>query len=464
MAMPSPIPQLEFPEKLQCLFSPKRYLVLYGGRGAGRSWGVARFLLLQAMAKHVTVLCARELQKSVSESVHKVLRSQIERIGLTSSFDVQRDYIYGPNNSEFSFIGIKNDPNKVRSYEDIDICWVEEANKVSRDSWKVLLPTIRKKGSRIIMTFNPELKSDYTYKNFVTDLMAKATPTLCQDRESPLYGQVLWHETEDTVICKMDYEDNPWFWSDTELPSDMMKVRDDPEKEDEYLNVWKGFPSENLDGAVYAKELRRARLENRITVVPYEREVLVDTFWDLGFFDQTVVWMAQRVSAQWRVLDCLVARQTELSAIIRALQSREYAFGTHFLPHDGKAKKLGMKHTIQEQLAQAWPRRVSIVPIHRLADGINAVREFFPQLWFNEPKCEEGLEGLRQYRYKVVDGQLTKTPIHDPASDIADGLRTMAMARRMPREGDARVVISKLRRPFVNSFVGGAAQALGWLE
>ncbi len=120
--------------------------------------------------------------------------------------------------------------------------------------------------------------------------------------------------------------------------------------EDTWLNIWRGFPRQNLDGAVFAKELRKAQTDGRITAVPYDREIPVDTFWDLGFFDQTVVWMAQRVAAQWRVLDCLIVKQTELSAIIKTMQRKEFVYGQHFLPHDGKAKKLGMKHTIQEQL------------------------------------------------------------------------------------------------------------------
>jgi phage terminase large subunit len=462
----APIPEVTFSEKMQCIFSDKRYIVLYGGRGAGRSWGVAQFLLLQGFTRPITVLCARELQKSIDESVHKVLRKQIGRLGLTSEYEVQRDKIYGPVDevtkaqTEFSFIGVKTDPAKVKSFEDIDYCWVEEANKVSAASWNELTPTVRKKGSKIIMTFNPELKSDYTYRTFVTDALRDATPVICRDPESPMFGQVLWHETDDSVICKMSYEDNPWFFEDTELPADMEK--DKRRDEDKYLNVWMGFPKENLEGAIYAKELRRAQVEDRICAVPWFREIPVDTFWDLGRADFTCIWFAQRVAMQWRVLDFLSGQLEELSYYIKELQRREYVYGTHYLPHDGKAKKLGSKHTIQEQLALAWPRKVQIVPLHNVVDGINAVREMFPQCWFDEARCADGIQGLRHYRYRVIDGQLSGKPLHD-GSDPADAFRTMAMARRLPRDSDATIVLAKLRPKFVDRFEG-AMRSVGWME
>ena len=260
----------------------------------------------------------------------------------------------------------------------------------------------------------------------------------------------------------MDYEDNPWFFSDTELAADMEK--DKARDEDTWLNVWKGYPRENLDGAIYAKELRRAQIEGRICQVPYEREVPVDTFWDLGKRDQTCIWFIQRVAMQWRVLDYLAGTLQELSYYIKELQRKEYAYGNHFLPHDGAHSKLGMRHTILQQLLQAFPRRVHIVDKHRRSDGINATREVFPQLWFDAENTSEGVDGLRRYRYAIKDGQLSKDPLHDEASDVADALRTFAMSRRNPRESDAEIVIKKLRRPTVSEFAEGMARGLGWME
>jgi phage terminase large subunit len=98
----------------------------------------------------------REYQNSIEDSVYKVLKDQIEALGWGNFYDVQKTRIYGANGTEFNFEGIRNNVNRIKSYEGIDICWAEEAVKVSKNSWGVLIPTIRKEGSEIWLTFNPE--------------------------------------------------------------------------------------------------------------------------------------------------------------------------------------------------------------------------------------------------------------------------------------------------------------------
>jgi len=416
--------RVEFPEKLQCLFSNKRYIVLYGGRGAGRSWGVARALLALSTVQPLNVLCARELQNSIDESVHKVLSTQIAKLNVADLFEVQRDHIYGPGGTSFSYIGIKNNANKVRSFEGIDICWVEEANKVSKNSWQILIPTVRKKGSKIIITFNPELESDYTYVRFVKEEKKNAREVKNDA------GETLWWETDDTIICKMTYKDNPWFFADTELVPDMEKAKKNDY--DEYLNVWEGNPAQVLEGAVYAKELRRAQTEGRICSVPYEREIPVDTFWDLGRADNTAIWFMQRVAMQYRILEYFEICGEDVTTILKELQKKKYLYGTMFLPHDGKHKKLVYKNSIEEIVRNSG-YNVIVLPKTPQLDGINAAREMFPNCYFDEEGCEDGLHALRHYKYEIKDGQRSATPKHDEASDGADAFRYMAMARRLPR-------------------------------
>ena len=138
-----------FPEPFRILFEPKRYKVLYGGRGGGRSWSCARALLIIGVNRQIRVLCARELQNSIAESVHQLLSDQIQALGLSDYYTIQRDRIIGTNGTSFTFEGIRNNVNKIRSFEGIDYCWVEEAHKVSANSWEVLIPTIRKDNSEI---------------------------------------------------------------------------------------------------------------------------------------------------------------------------------------------------------------------------------------------------------------------------------------------------------------------------
>jgi phage terminase large subunit len=423
----------QFPEKLQCLFTAKRYKVLYGGRGAGRSWGVARALLLIGKMKPIRVLCARELQNSIEESVHKVLSDQITNLGLDDFYRVELKKIYGANGTTFSFEGIKNNVNKIKSYEGIDYCWVEEANKVTRSSWSTLVPTIRKEQSEIWMTFNPELETDYTYSRFVKD-------------PSP-----------DSIVVKMSWRDNYWF------PEVLRREMEEDKKRDydHYLNIWEGNTVQHLEGAVYAKELRAAALENRICSVPYEREIPVNTYWDLGRADNTAIWFIQRVAMQWRILAYYEASQQELVHFLRECQRRPYVYDTFVLPHDAKHKRLGYKHSIEELVRNAGYKTFIAPPLSKV-DGINAVRLVLPNCYFDESECEDGLNALRHYRYKVKDGKLSNEPLHDHASDGADAFRYFAVSTRAPRNNENVRVIERLKRA-ASQWVEKAPN-LGWMQ
>jgi len=182
-----PTQRVEFPAKLRFLFRHARYKVLHGGRGGGKSWGVARALILKAANKKIRILCAREYQRSIADSVHKLLCEQIEALGLSGAFVITKAAIRGVTGSEFIFAGIKTDPAQIKSTEGIDIAWVEEAEKVSEESWKVLIPTVRKPRSEIWVTFNPDAETDPTYKRFIVE------------------------HPDDSVVVALNWSDNPWF-------------------------------------------------------------------------------------------------------------------------------------------------------------------------------------------------------------------------------------------------------------
>ena len=429
-----------FPAPLQCLFVPKRYKVLYGGRGAAKSWGVARALLIMGCQRKLTVLCARELQKSIEDSVHKLLSNQIlnkptdaEEPGLDLAryYRIEKQKIYGANGTVFSFEGIKNNINGIRSYEGVDIVWVEEANNVSENSWTVLIPTIRKEGSEIWLTFNPELETDYTYQRFVldSDLVVVdgqrrfSVPVACPMKES-----------SEAICVHMSWRDNPWF---PEVLYREME-RDKKKDYDQYLHIWEGKCIANLKGAIYAKELRAAMAEGRITRVPYDRSIPVDTFWDLGRADSTAIWFIQRVGMQWRVLAYYEASLEDLTHYFKELQKRGYLYGTMFLPHDAEHKRLGYKNSIEEQF-KLKGYRTHVVPRMLRVDGINMTRQVFPQCWFDELECKAGLNALRNYQYEVgSDGKFKNEPLHNWASDGADAFRTFACSVRVARDSEGR--------------------------
>ena len=165
---PVPSPSAGLPEYAAGLFEPHRYKVLYGGRGAARSWSVARALLILAAANPMRIGCFREFQKSIKDSVHRLLTDQITLLGLPG-YEITDHEIRHANGSLFLFEGLRLNVTKIKSLEGIDIAWVEEAERVSKSSWDILIPTIRKARSEIWVSFNPDLEDDPTYQRFVVN-------------------------------------------------------------------------------------------------------------------------------------------------------------------------------------------------------------------------------------------------------------------------------------------------------
>ena len=432
----------EFADQFQLLFQPRRFKAFWGGRGAGRSWSFARALLLMGTQRPIRVLCCRELQKSISESVHKVLADQIEFLGLQDYYEVEVAKIKGKMNAtSFSFEGIKNNATAIKSYEGIDYCWVEEANKVSKHSWGILIPTIRKETpldwrerglarpefqAEIWLSFNPELDKDFTYIRFVKD------PRLVAVQHIGSQGRpwVSW-ESPELVSVKMTYADNPWF--PEVLRADMETDRQ--LDYDHYLNIWEGHTIKQLEGAVYKKELQAAYAQGRIGRVPWEREVPVDCFWDLGRNDYTAIWFGQYVAYEFRVVDFLEGRGEDITYYLKELQEKPYRYGNMYLPHDAKHKKLVYKHSI-EKIVRDQYASTFIVPKTGISDGINMARLFFPKCSFDETACADGIAHLNRYCFKVehvgADGQsvYSDDPFHDKEghADAADAFRYMAQA------------------------------------
>jgi len=151
------IQKAEFPEKLACLFQPakSRYRVLYGGRGGAKSWGIARALLIKGAKDPLRILCAREFMTSMKDSVHKLLCDQIDDLSLNGMYEITQNTIRGKNGTEFNFVGLRNNIANVKSFEGVDICWVEEAQSVSGRSWDVFPPSVKKnRKSGSVLTLN----------------------------------------------------------------------------------------------------------------------------------------------------------------------------------------------------------------------------------------------------------------------------------------------------------------------
>ena len=421
-----------FPAPFRAVFKPARYKVLYGGRGGGKSWGVATYLLAEAAKRQLRVLCCREYQSSIRESVHKLLGDTINAYRLHDRFMVMEKTIKANNGSEFLFEGLRHNISRIRSLEGIDRVWVEEAQNVSRSSWEVLIPTIRKDGSEIIITFNPELETDETYQRFVV------------------------HAPSDATVIRLNYTDNPWFPETLRREMEELRERD----EDAYQHVYLGECRMTLEGAIYARELREAQEEGRICSVPYDPTKGVNVYFDLGWADQTAIWMAQHVAGEVRLIDYLEDSQRPFADYMRELQARGYVYDTMWLPHDARAKQLGTGRSIEE-MARAAGWRVRICPNLSVSDGISACRTIFPTMWFDRGKCSDGLQALRRYRYDVnSDGRVSRNPLHDDASHAADSLRYCCVAMQGFRQ--ARYMEPPPKPPRLYE-PGPRSGGLGWL-
>ncbi|MEY0026168.1 PBSX family phage terminase large subunit [Providencia rettgeri] len=204
---------------LSSIFSPfatqHRYKIAYGGRGSGKSWAIATMLVEISRRRRLRVLCAREFQASIADSVIQLITDTIDRCGYSREFEIQRNYIkHQATGSLFMFYGIRNNVTKIKSLEGIDICWVEEAEAVMKNSWDVLIPTIRKPGSEIWITFNPKNILDETYQRFVIN------------------------PPKESIILKVNHDANPHF--PDVLFREMIECKErDP---DLYRHIWLGEP------------------------------------------------------------------------------------------------------------------------------------------------------------------------------------------------------------------------------
>ena len=420
------ISKAEFPEKLSCLFEKSRYKVLYGGRGGAKSWGVARALLILAAKDPLRILCAREFQTSLKDSVHKLLCDQIVELGLDTFYDITAATIRGKNGSEFNFVGLKNNVANVKSYEGVDICWVEEAQTVSQSSWKTLTPTIRKKDSEIWITFNPELETDETYQRFVV------------------------HAPDNAIVQKINWSDNPWFPDTLKEEKDQTKVR----SIQEYNNVWEGLCRVTVDGAIFAEQMQQAEFDGRITKVPYDPTKPVHAVFDLGWSDHTACWLLQFIGMETRLIRYFEDNQKTMTHYLAKLQTFGYVYDTIWLPHDAKNSTLAAAGMTIEQIVRNAGFKTRVLERVPVVDSINAARTIFPKCYFDRENTADGLQCLRHYRYEVDPDtkQFSRTPLHDHYSHGADAFRYIALMIQEPRKTRQRPQSAQLGQH--NSWMG----------
>jgi phage terminase large subunit len=352
------------PKAFGFLFTPTlgalRYRVAYGGRGSAKSWQFARALLVHGLTSPLRILCAREYQASIRDSVHRVLADQIEMLGLASFYTVQESAILGANGTEFLFKGLRRDIAQIKSTEGIDLCWVEEAEAVSDHSWRTLIPTIRKPASEIWVTFNPAMESDPTYQRFV-----KTPP-------------------ERSVVRLVSYLDNPWFPAVLKEEADAL-LRADPEA---HAHVWGGKPWARSDAQVLSGKWRVAEFTpGDGWQGPYYGA-------DWGFaHDPTTLVRLWTHDGRLYLEHEAGGVQLDTDATVRAFDevpdARKYAIRSDSARPETIAEM--RKRGFRTEAAPKWAGSVQ--------DGIQHLRSYTDIVI--HPRCKRAIEEARLWRYKT---------------------------------------------------------------
>lgn len=217
--------RIQIPRAFREIFDPYRYIAIHGGRGSAKSHTVAAALVIQAATARKLILGAREIQKSISDSVKLLIENKIKDQGLSDFFRSTKTEIRGVNGSRFIFAGLRTNPDMVKSTEGIDIAWIEEASRVSARSIEILEPTIRKPGSQIIATWNPENETD------PIDVMFRG-------KDGPPPG---------ALVKQVNFTDNPFFPEVLKAKLEWDKKRD----LDRYLHIWEGGYRRNSEARVF---------------------------------------------------------------------------------------------------------------------------------------------------------------------------------------------------------------------
>ena len=390
--------EIDIPQPFEELFSPAkqwRHYLYHGGRSSGKSTTVAIFLVTLATSKPVRILCCREVQRSIKESVHRLLSDCIQKYNLPG-WTITEETLRNRNGSEFIFKGLHGNDQDVKSTEGVDICWVEEAQSVSMNSIDVLIPTIRKEGSFLIWTMNRLTEED------------------------PVWTRIAKNPDERTFVKQVNSDAIERLLS-TEVIHEREKMRkDNPEL---FEHVWLGQPLTVNTGSVFGKQLAQAREDGRIGRVAYDEALGVYTAWDLGVGDATAIWFFQVTSGgEIHFIDHYESSGEDLGHYISVIHNKPYQYNKHFLPHDASARELQTGTTRVDFFKGRGIANVEVLRPTRFTlgqDDISLVaRPKFSKCWFDEEKCQRGLECLRAYHYEYDDKNklLKDKPCHDWAS------------------------------------------------
>jgi phage terminase large subunit len=417
----------DVPRKLVPLCNPARYKAAYGGRGGAKSHFFAEQVILLCRSRKTRVACIREVQATIKDSVRQLLIDKIQKLGLGNYFEVLESEIRAPNGSLIIFKGMQSyNAENIKSLEDFDIAWVEEAQTLSAHSLRLLRPTIRKAGSEIWFSWNPRHDTDAVDKFFRGGA-----------------------KVENAIIVEVNWRDNPWF---PDVLKDEMKqdFANDPEIAE---HVWNGGYEIVSEAAYYSKLIYHAEQNGRIGHYPYDPTLPVVTAWDIGVDDYTAIWFIQETGYRATVIDYWEASGDGAEQIVRDCmpelnpdeleaaatfieldREQSFTYEKHFLPHDVRVREWGAG----ARTRYITLKGLGVKPIHVGApvgpqERINATRKVLPMMYFNDSKrVQLGISRLRRYSRKFNESMQTyTTPLHDENSHGADAFGEFAINCRI---------------------------------
>ena len=367
--------------------------------------------LLWSQGLQGQILCSRQFMNSLDDSsLAEIKLSIAEEPWLAQFWEVGDKYIRTRDKRIwYTFAGLDKSIDSIKSKSRILLNWTDEAENVSEEAWRKLLPTIREEGSECWVTWNPENRDSPTDIRFKQQ--AKDDPHM--------------------IVVEMNWRDNPWFPQKLERE----RLRDKKNHPELYEHIWEGDYLEYITGAYFVDQLSKAREENRITNLPKLDSQPCFTFWDIGNSDGCAVWVLQVVGKEYRLIGFGEWWGKPYSEQVKWLRELGFVYETHFLPHDADHKRQGQvdNKSPKEMLEDLLPsHNFEIVP--RIADinwGIQQTRDVFPMLWFDKEATHKGLEHIRQYRRRWSENErrwLDKPDKSEGHSESADALRQLGQA------------------------------------
>lgn len=396
--------ELQTPRVFEPLLHPARYKGAWGGRGSGKSHFFAELLVEQCVLRPgLRAVCIREIQKSLAQSVKQLIEDKIERFGLQDEFEVLEREIRTPGGGLIVFQGMQSHTAaSIKSLEGFDIAWVEEAQSLSERSLTLLRPTIRKEGSEIWASWNPQ-----------------------SDRD-PVDRFLRQERPPGSVVVRANYTDNPW------LPKELLaELEIDKASTDKFGHVWLGEYAKAVEGAYYAEQLAQADRDSRICSVSIDPMMSLYASWDLGIADSTAIWVAQWSGGQIKFIDYIEGQGQPLSYYLNELRTRGYDKAICILPHDGAHPDTVQATRFEDHVRQAGfiAQVVKNQGKGAAMKRIEAGRRWFPRMWFDAEKTLAGRKALAAYHERRdEDRQVGLGPEHDWASHAADSFGLMATA------------------------------------